>query len=62
MPSEIWKISGEQRNKMGKESEKHSPDIGYCASQKKYFYGYILLSVCLASGYTFIGSNQSQCT
>jgi len=50
MPLEICKISREQRNKMGKESEQHSPDKGYCASQKKYFYGYELHSVCSAAG------------
>ena len=50
MPLEICKISREQRNKMGKESEHHAPDKGYCASQKKYFYGYKLHSVCSAAG------------
>ena len=50
MPPEICKISREQRNKMGKESAHHSPDKGYCASQKKYFYGYKLHSVCSAAG------------
>lgn len=50
MPLEICKISREQRNKMGKESEFNSPDKGYCASQKKYFYGYKLHSVCSAAG------------
>ena len=35
---------------MGKESEYCSPDKGYCASQKKYFYGYKLHSVCSAAG------------
>ncbi len=50
MPLEICKLSREARNKMGKESEKHSPDKGYCASQKKYFYGYKLHSVCSAAG------------
>lgn len=50
MPLEICKISREQRNKMGKESELNSPDKGYCASQKKYFYGYKLHSVCSAEG------------
>lgn len=50
MPLEICKISREQRNKMGKESELNSPDKGYCASQKKYFYGYKLHSVCSAAG------------
>ena len=46
MPLEICKISREQRNKTGKESAHHSPGKGYCASQKKYFYGYQLHSVC----------------
>lgn len=50
MPLEICKISREQRNKMGKESAAHSPDKGYCSSQKKYFYGYKLHSVCSAAG------------
>ena len=50
MPLEICKISREQRNKMGKESEHHLPAKGYCASQKKYFYGYKLHSVCSAAG------------
>ena len=50
MPLEICKIAREKRNKMGKESVHHSPDKGYCASQKKYFYGYKLHSVCSAAG------------
>ncbi len=50
MPLEICKLSREGRNKMGKESQHHSPDKGYCASQKKYFYGYKLHSVCSAAG------------
>lgn len=40
MPLEICTTSREQRNKMGKESVYHSPAKGYCASQKKHFYGY----------------------
>ncbi len=50
MPLEICKLSREGRAKMGKESERHYPDKGYCASQKKYFYGYKLHSVCSAAG------------
>lgn len=50
MPLEICKLSREGRNKMGKESARHSPDKGYCASQKKYFYGYKLHSVCSVAG------------
>ena len=45
---EICKLSREKRNRMGKESIHHAPDKGYCASQKKYFYGYKLHSVCSA--------------
>lgn len=50
MPLEICKLSREKRNKMGKESQHHQPDKGYCASQKKYFYGYKLHSVCSSAG------------
>jgi hypothetical protein len=50
LPLQICKISREQRNKMGKEAAQHSPDKGYCASQKKYFYGYKLHRVCSAAG------------
>ncbi|MFY7899386.1 MAG: IS982 family transposase [Chitinophagaceae bacterium] len=50
MPLEICKLSREKRNKMGKESVHHQPDKGNCASQKKYFYGYKLHSVCTAAG------------
>ena len=50
MPLEICKISKEQRNKTGKESAVYCPDKGYCASQKKYFYGYKLHRVCSAAG------------
>lgn len=50
MPLEICKISRAQRNKMGRENIYSAPDKGYCASQKKYFYGYKLHSVCAASG------------
>jgi hypothetical protein len=50
MPIEICKLSREKRNKMGTESEHNSPDKGYCASQKKYFFGYKLHSVCSAAG------------
>lgn len=50
MPLEICKLSRIQRNKMGRENSYSAPDKGYCASQKKYFYGYKLHSVCAASG------------
>ena len=50
MPLEICRLSREGRNRMGKESVETEPDKGYCASQKKYFFGYKLHSVCSASG------------
>ena len=43
-------ISREQRNKMGKESDHHSPHKGHSASQKKYFYGYKLYSIYSSAG------------
>ena len=50
MPLEIYKMAREKSNKMGKKPAHHSADKGYCASQKKYFYGYKLHSVCSAAG------------
>jgi Transposase DDE domain len=50
MPLEICKLAREKRSKMGKELAHHAPDKGYCASQKKYFFGYKLHSVCSAAG------------
>jgi len=50
MPLEICKLAREKRSKMGKESAHYAPDKGYCASQKKYFFGYKLHSVCSAAG------------
>lgn len=50
MPLEICKIAREERNKMGKEDETTAPDKGYCASQKKWYYGYKLHAVCSPSG------------
>jgi hypothetical protein len=50
MPLKICKLAREKGNKMGKESEYHAPDKGYCASQNKYFYGYKLHRVCSATG------------
>ena len=48
-----WKSAKYQENKeikTGKEPAHHSPGKGHCASQKKYFYGYQLHSVCSAAG------------
>ena len=46
----IRKVMSERLNKQADVFAMHSPDKGYCASQKKYFYGYKLHSVCSAAG------------
>jgi hypothetical protein len=50
MPLEICKLSREKRSRICSEAFDTSPEKGYCASQKMYFYGYKLQSVCSISG------------
>jgi len=50
MPLEACKLSRSSRSKICKESFYSSPDKGFCASQKMYFYGYKLHAVCSAQG------------
>jgi hypothetical protein len=50
MPLEICKLSREKRSKICSEAFETSPEKGYCASQKMYFYGYKLQGVCSANG------------
>jgi hypothetical protein len=50
MPLEICKISREKRAKICREAYATSPDKGYCASQKMYFYGYKLHGVTSLNG------------
>lgn len=50
MPIEVCKLSREKRSKICKEIYLTSPQKGYCASQKMYFYGYKLQGVCSVSG------------
>lgn len=50
MPLEICKISREKRVNICQEACETSPDKGYCASQKMYFYGYKLHGVCSING------------
>ncbi len=50
MPVEVAKISRERRSKVCKEVFETSPDKGYCASQKSYFYGYKLHGICSMRG------------
>jgi hypothetical protein len=50
MPLEICKISREKRVKICKEAYETSPDKGFCASQKMYFYGYKLHGIISLNG------------
>ncbi len=50
MPLEICKNSRINRLKICKEEYETSPERGYCASQKQYYYGYKLHAVCSAKG------------
>lgn len=49
-PVEVCRISRAKRCKVGKNDYERSPAIGYCASQKLYYYGYKLHAVCGLSG------------
>ena len=50
MPLEACKLSRSSRSKICKESFHSSPDKGFCASQKMYYYGYKLHGVCSVQG------------
>lgn len=50
MPLEICKLSRERRSKICREAFDTSPEKGYCAAQKMYFYGYKLQGVCSVNG------------
>ena len=50
MPLEVVKLSRSNRSKICKEDFHTSPDKGYSASQKMYYYGYKLHAVCSIDG------------
>ena len=50
MPLEVCKISRANRVKICHDSEENSPDHGYCAAQKTYYFGYKLHAVCTVAG------------
>ena len=50
MPVEVCKISRARRSKICKESFETSPDKGFCAAQKSYYYGYKLHGLCSFNG------------
>jgi len=49
-PVEVCRISRSKRCKVGQWDYGRAPSKGYCASQKRYYYGYKLHAVCGASG------------
>ena len=50
MPVEVCKISRASRSKICKEEFETSPDKGYCAAQKSFYYGYKLHGLCSFNG------------
>ena len=50
MPLEVCKNSRASRSRICKEQLHSSPDKGFCASQKMYYYGYKLHSICSVKG------------
>ncbi len=50
MPLEVCKMSRSLRSTICKDQDYCSPDKGYCASQKLYYYGYKLHGICSVSG------------
>ena len=49
-PIEVCRLVRSKRCKLGKEDVEKAPNHGYCASQKKYYYGYKLHAICGLSG------------
>ncbi len=50
MPLEVCKNARASRSKICKENSYSSPNKGYCASQKMYYYGYKLHGICSLDG------------
>ena len=50
MPVEVCKLSRARRSRVCKESFETSPDKGYCAAQKSFYYGYKLHGLCTING------------
>lgn len=50
MPLEVCKRSRASRSKICREQPDALPDMGFCASQQMYYYGYKLHAVCSTSG------------
>jgi len=50
MPVEICKFARANRSKICRDSVEQSPNHGYCAAQKTYYFGYKLHAVCTIKG------------
>jgi len=50
MPLKVCENSRANRSHICKEFDYSSPDFGYCASQKLYYYGYKLHAICSLNG------------
>ena len=50
MPLKVCENSRSNRSHICKEFDYSSPDFGYCASQKLYYYGYKLHAICSLNG------------
>lgn len=50
MPVEICKLVRAKRSKICRETPETSPNLGYCASQNRYYFGYKLHAVCTTDG------------
>ena len=50
MPLKVCENSRAKRSHICKEFDYSSPDFGYCASQKLYYYGYKLHAICSLNG------------
>lgn len=50
MPLRLCRLARTQRNKIGREDNVLKPNVGYCASQDEYYFGYKLHAVCSAEG------------
>ncbi|WP_394706835.1 IS982 family transposase [uncultured Bacteroides sp.] len=50
MPLEVCKLSRSRRGGICRETFETSPDKGYCATQRMYYYGYKLHAICTIDG------------
>jgi hypothetical protein len=50
MPVEVCRLSRSRRSRICREEVATSPDKGYCAMQKMYYYGYKLHAICNIEG------------